>query len=77
MPRPRSNRSRLPLLAVGFTLLRGLGIGASVANPDRPKAGSTFAILGSRKILENTALTCPVHRSLGDDVDIPVEFRYC
>jgi putative redox protein len=29
-----------------------------------------------RKILENAALTCPVHRSLRADVDIPVEFRY-
>lgn len=29
-----------------------------------------------RKILERTALTCPVHRSLGDRIDLDFEFRY-
>jgi putative redox protein len=29
-----------------------------------------------RKLLENTAMTCPVHKSLRQDVEIPVEFRY-
>jgi putative redox protein len=30
----------------------------------------------ARKTLEETALTCPVHRSLGADVEIPVEFHW-
>ncbi|MEE8142212.1 MAG: OsmC family protein [Planctomycetota bacterium] len=30
----------------------------------------------ARKVLENAALTCPVHRSLHPDVEIPIEFRY-
>jgi len=29
-----------------------------------------------RQLLEKTAMTCPVHRSLRQDVDIPVHFRY-
>lgn len=29
-----------------------------------------------RRLLEGAALSCPVHRSLGSDVDAPVEFVY-
>jgi uncharacterized OsmC-like protein len=29
-----------------------------------------------RKKLENAALTCPVHKSLSDEVERPVEFVY-
>lgn len=29
-----------------------------------------------RTVLERAALTCPVHKTLGDSVDLPVEFRY-
>jgi putative redox protein len=29
-----------------------------------------------RQLLEKTAMTCPVHRSLREDVEIPVRFRY-
>jgi putative redox protein len=29
-----------------------------------------------RKVLERAALTCPVHRSLGDEVELPIEFSY-
>lgn len=29
-----------------------------------------------RKKLENAALTCPVHKSLGDEVERPVQFVY-
>jgi hypothetical protein len=27
-----------------------------------------------RELLENAARTCPVHKSLGADVDAPIEF---
>lgn len=30
----------------------------------------------ARETLERTALTCPVHRSLGADVDLPMRFEY-
>jgi putative redox protein len=30
----------------------------------------------ARKVLEHTALTCPVHRNLHKDIDIQVQFRY-
>ncbi|MBN2491405.1 MAG: OsmC family protein [Planctomycetes bacterium] len=29
-----------------------------------------------RTVLERAALTCPVHRSLSDRVELPIEFRY-
>ncbi len=29
-----------------------------------------------RKSLERAALTCPVHRTLGETVELPVDFRY-
>ena len=29
-----------------------------------------------RTVLERAALTCPVHKTLGDTVELPVEFRY-
>ena len=45
----------LLLIALGLGIFaRGLGIGPSPANPDRPRTGSSVAVLSSRKIVENT-----------------------
>ena len=54
-----------------------------VADPDR-RIGAVKAVIHlpenltekERTVLERAALTCPVHRSLGDLLDRPIEFRY-
>lgn len=47
-------------------------IGKLVVNFQMPAGISTK----HRQILENAAFTCPVHKSLHPDIEIPVEFKY-
>jgi len=54
-----------------------------VADPDR-RIGTIRTVVRlpaaldkkQRTVLERSALTCPVHRSLGDRIELPIEFRY-
>ena len=39
-------------------------------------AGSTALDARARETLEKTAHTCPVHKSLGADVELPMRFEY-
>jgi putative redox protein len=54
-----------------------------VADPDR-RIGTIRTVVRlpaalnqkQRTILERAALACPVHRSLGNRIELPIEFRY-
>jgi putative redox protein len=63
--------------------LRARVVKEMVADPDRRIGRLTVEILvpaeldeRARKVLERAALTCPVHKSLRPEIEIPVEFVY-
>lgn len=59
--------TRKEMATEGLRRIRGLRTVVTVPLPaDHPQ----------RELLENAARTCPVHRSLGADVDAPIEFRW-
>ena len=70
-------RERIDLTGLSFRLEKHMAanprrIGAVPVTIQMP-AGLTA---DQRKKLENAALTCPVHKSLSEDVERPVEFVY-